>query len=174
MKHKFIFLIYLLFVATSIHAYDFEIDGVYYSITDKLKNTVKVTYGDFDYIGNVSIPCEVQNQESTYTVTSIGIEAFLGSDIESISLPNTIVRIEREAFQYCTALSEIIIPSSVTDIGDGAFFGCEGLTSLVFPNSVKFIGEESFGGCKNVTNVILPNNLTYIDDGVFVHCTSSL
>jgi len=41
-------------------------------------------------------------------------------------------------------LTNVIIPDSVTRIDDDAFFGCSGLTSIEIPNSVASIGHTAF------------------------------
>jgi hypothetical protein len=54
----------------------------------------------------------------------------------SLSIPNTVTRIESGAVKACTGLTEVTIPDSVTHIGGGAFEGCTGLPSLAIPGSV--------------------------------------
>ena len=57
--------------------YDFEFNGIYYAITGS--NTVAVTYKDSNdnsYSGNVTIPSNVTFNGTTYSVTSIGEQAF--------------------------------------------------------------------------------------------------
>ena len=56
------------------------------------------------------------------TVTSIGKNAFYGcTRLESITLPEGLESIGDEAFRYCNSLKKIEIPASVTSIGDLAF-----------------------------------------------------
>ena len=54
-------------------------------------------------------------------VTKLDICAFAYSDLEHISLPDTLRIIESYAFSNCINLKELTIPQSVTDIGCGAF-----------------------------------------------------
>ena len=95
-------------------AYDFELNGVYYNITDTNAKTVEVTYveessGNRDfYYGAITIPKRVSKENVTYSVTSIG----------------------EYAFYYCCGLTSITIPNSVTSINNWAFAGCSGLTSV--------------------------------------------
>lgn len=56
-------------------------------------------------------------------ITSIGIQAFEGCEIESIVLPDTITSIGNSAFGYCSSLTHITLPDSVTDIGHEALPG---------------------------------------------------
>lgn len=47
-------------------------------------------------------------------------------------IPNTVTRIEVEAFRNCTGLTVITIPNSVTSIDKFAFMGCSSLANIVF------------------------------------------
>lgn len=55
------------------------------------------------------------------TVTSIGSDAFSGSNLAEISIPNSVSKIENFAFWYCADLETIKLPQSVTSIGINAF-----------------------------------------------------
>lgn len=58
--------------------------------------------------GHVTIPDSVTYQGLRYSVSTIGQNAFYGcQQITSITVPNTIVRIENWAFQSCTSLDTI-------------------------------------------------------------------
>ncbi len=62
------------------HAYDFNVDGIYYDITSD--STVSVTYlysgsqNENTYSGDIVIPATVSYNSQTYSVTSIGGYAF--------------------------------------------------------------------------------------------------
>ena len=51
----------------------------------------------------------------------------------------------------CTSLEEISIPNSVTRIGRYAFQGCTGFTDLTIPSSTKTIDDGAFTGVKHIT-----------------------
>ena len=59
-----------------------------------------------------------------YTVVAIDEQAFRGSAVTQIELPNTIKTIGLGAFHNASQLSSIEIPASVTEIGPSAFEGC--------------------------------------------------
>lgn len=63
--------------------------------------------------------------------------------LRSVSLPDTLESIGKDAFAECSSLSELYIPDSVRSIGSGALAGCSSLESLDIP----FLGEnESIAG----------------------------
>ena len=57
----------LLLFATVATVHAFEVDGIYYNITDGTNNTVEVTY--HKYTGSVVIPESVTYNGTTYSVT---------------------------------------------------------------------------------------------------------
>ena len=156
-----------LFVAGSVWAYDFEVDGIYYYTISE--NEVRVTSSwDDNYYGDIVIPSSVTYGGNNYSVTLIGYEAFGGcSGLTSITIPNSVTSIGDGAFGGCSGLTYITIPNSVTSIGDEVFYGCSGLTSITIPNSVTSIGDEAFYGCSGLTYITIPNSVTSIANNAF-------
>ena len=93
------------------------------------------------------------------------------SNITSIDIPNSVTRIEYDAFAHCSGLTSVTIGNSVTRIGDAAFRHCS-LTSLTIPNSVIYIGIYAFDDCERLTSVTIPNSVTYIGEWAFLGCSS--
>ena len=122
---------------------------------------------------SVDIPTTVTNNETTYSVTSIGDLAFYGCySLTSVTIPNSVTSIGDWAFSGCSSLTLLTIPNSVTYIGIWAFYGCSSLTSITIPKSVTYIGEMAFYGCSNLTSVSIPNSVTYIGRDAFSDCSS--
>ena len=157
--------------------YDFEVDGIYYSING---NHATVTNnGKYDqwqypipcYSGNVIIPKSVWYLGTEYLVTSIAKNAFFRcTELTSITFPNSITTILDDAFEGCSGLTNVTIPNSVTSIGDYAFSGCDGITSITIPNSITSIGKYAFSYCSRLTSATIPRNQKTIPTGLFAHC----
>jgi hypothetical protein len=91
-------------------------------------------------IKSVTIPATI----SGIKVTVIGNKVFYLKGLTSVVIPNTITRIEGEAFySYSFATSsnntftEIVIPDSVKEIADDTFAGCN-LASITMGSNVSF------------------------------------
>ena len=95
---KMLILIALLSVSVSVYAYDFEVDGIYYSIKSLDDLTCGVTSGDNEYSGNIVIPSTVKYSNMDFAVTRIEYQAFKNSDVISVEIPNSISYIGNEAF----------------------------------------------------------------------------
>ena len=100
-------------------------------------------------------------------VTKIGQSAFANCDyLFEISLPDTLQRIETQAFYYSNIYGELIIPQSVNYIGTIAFQGCADLTAITIPSGVTEIKYSTFADCEYLKSVIL-NNVSSLEDRVF-------
>ena len=170
-------------------AYDFELNGVYYNITDANAKTVEVTYvengiGNSDfYYGAITIPKRVSKENVTYDVTSIGNSAFVRcSGMTSVSIPNSVTSIRSSAFSGCSGLTSITIPNSVTSIGNTAFQNCSGLTSIHISDLAWWCNTDfsSSGlldnvhhlylGDQEITNLVIPEGVTTISSETFRKC----
>ena len=138
------------FTGSTAFAYDCEVDGIYYNLnkTDQTASVTNKSAFARTYSGAVHIPEEMVYDGITYSVTSIGNNAFSRCNgLTELTIPNSVTSIGNYAFQYCSGLTELTIPNSVTFIGDGAFDDCSGLTELTIPNSVTSIGDGAFEYC---------------------------
>ena len=103
MKRTIILFLSVLCTAATTFAYGFQSGDLYYNITGE--NTVEVTYqeewSETNYQGltTATIPATVSNDGTTYSVTSIGDDAFAKcSSLTSITIPNSVTSIGRDAF----------------------------------------------------------------------------
>ena len=134
--------------------YDFQVGQLYYKITDAAKRKVAVVRGNNKPTGAITIPATVTNEGNTYSVTSIGDNAFSAcKGLTSINIPSSVTSIGVGAFEGCSGLTSINIPNGVTNIEGYTFLECKGLTSITFPSSLKYIGVFVLGYCTKLTSV---------------------
>ena len=147
-----------------------EIGGIYYNLDSEAK-TAEVAKNK--YSGDIIIPEVVENDGQTYTVTSIGENAFYQcTNLTSVSIPESVTTIGYMAFWRCTKLTNFTIPNSVTTIGNYAFAKCIRMTSISIGSSVTSISEGMFSECSSLEAVDIPNSVTSIGHNAFQVCSN--
>ena len=157
---------------------------------------VKIKRCNSSVSGKLSVPSEIDG----LPVRSIDDFAFCWcSGITSVTIPDTVTDIGREAFFGCPSLSDIILPDSV-NIGYDAFIntgyynnesnwdnhvlyigkhivsakrGDEVLSGdYTVKNGTKTIAYGAFSRCFGLTGVSIPDSVTIIGEMAFAHCTA--
>jgi hypothetical protein len=99
------------------------------------------------------------------SVTSIGANAFRGTNLTSVVIPNSVTSIGGSAFQDTKNLTSAILSSSLKSIGYYAFSN-SGLTSVLIPQGVENIGFKSFHATQ-LTSVVIPDSVVVIEEDAF-------
>lgn len=93
--------------------------------------------------------------------------------LKTVSLPDSIEKIEGHAFSYCEQLKTVSLPDSIEEIEDRAFNSCYNLYRINIPANIKFLGTsvqegwypttgEVFTGCGELYELIIPENIQNI------------
>ncbi|MBR3408286.1 MAG: leucine-rich repeat domain-containing protein [Paludibacteraceae bacterium] len=158
MKKMLISLLVLLFSA-GLYADAVLIDGLYYSLGSTTATLLKDQTSDksvYSAYTSVTIPATVTYNNYTYPVVTIGSSAFSGcSNLQSVTLPNTITTINTDAFYGCVKLGSVNLPEGLQTIGTDAFYNCN-LTSITIPSTVTSIGKRAFQGNATTSVTWLP------------------
>lgn len=82
---------------------------------------------------------------------SVSSGAFNGTDIKVVVLPDSITKLNQNAFNQCFELTSITA-HGVEDIGVFAFYYCTSLSDVDMPN-VTVVRRSGFEGCKKLESV---------------------
>lgn len=95
------------------------------------------------------------------TVTEINGTFWSCSNLESATIPESVIEIGGSTFNSCTNLKTITIPESVTTIGGSAFRYCSNLKEVRFlsstPSGIAF-DSGIFDDCPNLERIIVPKD----------------
>ena len=160
-------LIAILCTSTSATAYDFEVDGIAYTITSLTDLTVCVDHLTKKDTTKINIPENVEYKSKKLTVTSLNKGAFTNNNtLSEVILPNTITSIGDEAFYNCINLKNINLNSNLKSIGDKAFYNCINLRNINFNSNLKSIGIEAFAK-SGLISIEIPTSISFLGDGAF-------
>lgn len=149
--HKICLVVLACFSYLSASAYDFEADGLYFTIISPKDLTVSVDGAVNKDMDKIVIPQTVVYKNKTLTITRVGSEAFKSyKNLQSISFPNTMLSIGESAFEEDELLADVVLPDSLLRIGSNAFSDCSSLESIKIPSNVTKIGYNAFEGCKSL------------------------
>lgn len=104
-------------------------------------------------------------------VTQINPNAFKGTKIKNVVIPDVIERIGFNSFLDCKSLRDVVIPGDMI-IEKDSFKGCTSLTSVTMCEGITTIGANAFAGCTSLENVSVPNGLKSVNRSSFDGCTS--
>lgn len=107
-----------------------------------------------------------------FSLISVGSEAFYGSNIKEIILPDSVKAIGPKAFANCVNLINFNMGNGVKTLGYNAFADCTSLNNITLSTALESIGAKAFYNCKAMTEIILPNGLRILESGVFENCIS--
>ncbi len=109
----------------------------------------------------IEVPARVFFNGKACDVVCIGAEAFKGNDaLGEIVLPDSVIKIERDAFSYCSNLESVHLSENLEAMEQGCFGFCGGLLSITLPPKVNSIGDSAFNGCSKLLEI---NNYSGLD-----------
>ena len=83
--------------------------------------------------------------EISPNVERLGEEAFAGTPIFSVAIPEGVKTIANGAFSGCTLLSRVDLPASLRTVEENAFLGCDALTTVIYDGPPKYFTSIYFG-----------------------------
>lgn len=98
------------------------------------------------------------------TLKDIELNAFTGSGITNITIPNAMITIPHQIFQGMPKLTYVYNFHNVKYIGNYSFSGCN-IEYIDDYSNVRYFGKGCFSGC-NFKNFSFPEATEYIGEGV--------
>lgn len=100
-------------------------------------------------------------------------EDYDAPEMETLTIPEGVVKIHPYAFAYCLNLKTVDMADSVISVGDRAFEGCESLEKIRLSATLSEIEEYTFFLCESLRSVILPAGIRHIRKRAFQGCPIS-
>ena len=101
-----------------------------------------------DATGDITILDKITVSGTNYPVTEIGSYAFsYNPNITSVTIPNSVQRIENHAFGGCDALVTVTIGSGVTYIGFDAFYNSTAVEDVYINANLEALDWYDEGSC---------------------------
>lgn len=117
--------------------------------------------------GELILPVRIDG----YTVSCIGDSAFASTDLTSVTLPSTLVKIGDYAFNGCDNIQTITVPEGTISIGEYAFAGNTSLHTVILPKTLEALGKDAFTYCGALIDISLPEGLKKVGDNAFSQCS---
>lgn len=113
-------------------------------------NTVKFTYGGWDFVTTSHNTCELLKLDRDYCkgdIYIINVGEYAGKKYQVTSIADY-------AFDGCDKITKIEVPEGVTKIGSGAFQNCDALTSITLPSTLESIQIGAFGNVIGLRDIM--------------------
>jgi hypothetical protein len=111
------------------------------------------------------------------TLRIIGRNAFAGTLIEELRIPEGVEKIGKRCVAHCENLKTVSLPQSVNELGPELFDGCANLEIVNIPTGIRRITKAMFDSeylgedCPNLKHVYIDGRDTVLEKGVFSAAT---
>ena len=90
-------------------------------------------------------------------VETIREDAFYTAEIESLTMPDSVIKLDSFSFSYIKYMNSIKFSNNLETIGSYSFSNCIALESADIPVSVTSIGRNAFTDCKALAKITINN-----------------
>ena len=130
------------------------------------------------YSGSVSALAIPQTIDG-HTVVAIGDDAFRGSCLVNVTIPDTVTEIGGSAFENCDNLTNVKISKNLADIGIMAFGNCDALAEIEIPKSISTVRYNEFyspvrgpfTGSNSLQTITFEDGMTWIPGYILAGCS---
>lgn len=146
-----------------------SLTNVSFNATSSLTSFGEGTFKDCTALKSLNVPAAI----STLPKDFLAMSNLNVSALETITLNNSLVSIEENAFKNCSSLNSITLPNSVKVIGNSAFINTTSLAHFTISenSALEVISTSAFENSA-LENIYLPASLIYLQTMCFKNCTS--
>lgn len=143
-----------------------------------LRSMRNLISADLSACGNTIMPNDALRDSRCLEVilpkalTRIGDNAFSGSSICSIVIPENVSSLGGQCFSECGNLDDVQILGPVENIPSYCFNNCVALKEVNFPSTLKSINYCAFSSCRSLSVINFNEGLEIIDYWAFNGCNS--
>ena len=117
------------------------------------------------------IPSTIESDGESYTVTQLGIAAFYGRRIKSLTLPETVTVLGEHSLEG-TLMTDFTVPSGVKELPLSVLANNTKLTHVTLPSGLTRIGAGAFTDCDALEYIEIPESVTSFGIAAFSNCSS--
>ena len=126
-----------------------------------------MTIGSYAFVN-----CGLEKVTFHEGLQTIGSYAFGGIGLTKVEIPDSVTKIEDNAFKNDTYLSEVKLPKCLNSLGYNAFNGCSSLKRITIPKSLERVsGSGSPFAGSGLTDVTFEAGIPAIPAYLFYNCT---
>lgn len=107
--------------------------------------------------------------------TEIAESEYEGTGWNVVSIPSSVSKIGKSAFEDCSSLTSVMLPIGVKEIGEFAFYNCNSIKHLELPVGIETIGRGAFSGAgglhgdePNFRYVVIPEGVKFLPGSAFM------
>ena len=140
--------------------------------THKGKPVVELASTAFNAVTNPECEkiVEINLPESIRKINSNAFFKCIG--LKKITLNEGIVEMGSDVLRGCTALESLRLPSTMTYVPTGILQYCSGVKSVEIAGQVTSVDSQAFYDCSSLVSLVLPDTVVTLGAGVFSGCSS--
>jgi len=133
-------------------------------------------FGGCSKLDSISIssenPCYNYINDVIFTKDTTTLIQCMSTKSGNYELPHSVVKINKNAFEFCSKLTSITLPERITNIEEHAFTFCSNLESINIPQDMTQLNDYTFSFCTKLRSINIPEKITSIGSYVFSYCGS--
>ena len=99
-------------------------------------------------------------------------DCFAGAKVIRAVINEGVVSLSNDCFKGCTGLTSVTLPNTLEKINTDCFYDCVSLTGITLNEGLKYIYPYAFFNCSSITSITIPSTFAGIGYFAFSRCSS--